>query len=175
MSLRMYCPRYTLHFHPPVIPKSLQQTAEDSLGFIDNILVMVIHIVSSNIGMTSYMVYNYSKFGLVHTMVFLFDFVFKNRLIRLGFPKTKLTTYWFQVRSQNHYTTELTVTGRHIKVFSDDSSGIHLILLIQLSYYKREKDMIGCNRYSGEEITSLSSIDTNGNDKSPKFTYYRLL
>ena len=54
---------------------------------------MVIHIVSSNIGMSGYMVNDYSKFGLIHTMVFLSDFVFKNRLIRLGFLKTKLTTY----------------------------------------------------------------------------------
>ena len=50
---------------------------------------MVIHIVSSNIGMNGYMVYDYYKFGLVHTMAFLWDFVFKNRLIRLGFPKNK--------------------------------------------------------------------------------------
>ena len=73
------------------------------------------------------------------------DFVFKIRLIRLGvyFPKTKipvfeLPTYWFSVRSLNHYITEPTVNGTHRKAFSNlqscltYSSWIRLILLIQL-------------------------------------------
>ena len=71
--------------------------------------------------------------------------VFKIRLIILGFlpqktkiPVFELTTYWFSIGSLNHYTTEPTVRGRHIKAFSSlqscltDSSWIHLILLIQL-------------------------------------------
>ena len=47
------------------------------------------------------------------------DFVFIIRLIRLGFsfqeskkiPVFELTNYWFPVRSQNHYTTELLWVG----------------------------------------------------------------
>ena len=54
----------------------------------------------------------------------------------------ELTTYWFLVRSHNHYTTEPTVSGRHRKTFSNlqscltNSSRILLILLIQLIQYK---------------------------------------
>ena len=76
------------------------------------------------------------------------------RLIRLGISKTKLTvfeltTYWFSVRSHNHYTKEPTVSGPKsfqsvclLKDFNTqepitvsiltDSSWIHLILLIKL-------------------------------------------
>ena len=69
-------------------------------------------------------------------------FEFKVNLIRLGlsFQKQKFlySTYWFSVRSHNHYTKGSTVSGSHKKAFTNlqscltDSSWIHLILLITL-------------------------------------------
>ena len=62
----------------------------------------------------------------------------------------KLKTYWFSVRSHNHYAKESTVSGRHRKAFSNiqswftDSSLIHLISLIKLIEYKiRKARMLG--------------------------------
>ena len=81
----------------------------------------------------------------IHTQSCFSDFVFKIRLIMLGFSFQKnkscciwIITYWLPVRILNHYTTEPTVSGRHRKTFSSlqscltESSWIHLILLIQL-------------------------------------------
>ena len=62
-------------------------------------------------------------------------FEFKIRLIRprLSFQKPpkihvfERTTYWFSVRSHNHYIKEPTVSGRHRKAFSNLQSCLTLV------------------------------------------------
>ena len=72
-----------------------------------------------------------------------YDFVFKIRLIRLGFsfqnskiPVFELTTYWFPVRSHNHYTnkqSQLWVGDTEtLQSCLTNSNWIELILLIRL-------------------------------------------
>ena len=90
---------------------------------------------------------NTNKNGVVflHSYSCFSDFVFKIRLIKLGFsikklkfPVLYLNSYWFQSRVIIITPTEPTVSERHRKAFSTlqscmtDSSWIHLILLIQL-------------------------------------------